>query len=127
ALANLPVPPARLSRSVAVAVLERAPFALAAKVDPASVAPGKDAVLTITLTRRDGFAEPVALTLAGLPANATADSPTIAKDKNEAKITVKTKGNTPVGAPALIVNGKAKVGGADLTVAAPAVTLMIKK
>lgn len=127
ALGNLPVPPARLSRSVAVAVLERAPFALAAKVDPASVAPGKDAVLTITLTRRDGFAEPVALSLAGLPANATADSPTIAKDKNEAKITVKTKGNTPVGSPALIVTGKAKVGGADLGVAAPAVTLTIKK
>ena len=63
----------------------------------------------------------------GLPANATADSPTIAKDKNEAKITVKTKGNTPVGSPALIVTGKAKVGGADLGVAAPAVTLTIKK
>jgi hypothetical protein len=79
------------------------------------------------LTRRDGYAEPVALSVAGLPANATADAPTIAKDKTEAKIVVKTKDNTPVGAPALIVNAKAKVDGADVTVAAPAVTLTIKK
>ena len=37
------------------------------------------------------------------------------------------RSNTPVGAPALIVNGKGKVDGADLTVAAPAVTITIKK
>ena len=66
------------------------------------MAPGKDATFTVTLTRRDGYAEPVALSVAGLPANATADAPTIAKDKTEAKIVVKTKDNTPVGAPALI-------------------------
>ena len=127
ALANLPVPPSRLTRGVALGVLDRAPYSLSAKIDPASVAPGKDATITVTLNRRDGYAEPVALSVAGLPANATADTPTIAKDKNEAKIVVKTKANTPVGAPALIVNGKGKVDGADLTVAAPAVTITIKK
>ena len=127
ALGGLPVPPVRLTRSVAVGVIDRMPFTLAVKIDPAIVAPGKDATFTVTLTRRDGYAEPVALSVAGLPANATADAPTIAKDKTEAKIVVKTKDNTPVGAPALIVNAKAKVDGADVTVAAPAVTLTIKK
>lgn len=127
ALGNLPVPPARLTGGVVVGVLDRAPYTLAAKIDSSTVAPGKEAKITVTLTRRDGYAEAVALSVAGLPANATADTPTIAKDKTEAVIVVKTKGNTPVGAPALIVNGKGKVDGADLTVAAPAVTLTIKK
>lgn len=127
ALAALPVPPVRLTQTVSVGVIDRMPFTFVVKMEPAMVAPGKDVTLTVTLTRRDGYAEPVAFSVAGLPANATADAPTIAKEKTEAKIVVKTKDNTPVGAPALIVNAKAKVDGGDVTVAAPAVTLTIKK
>ncbi len=67
ALANLPVPPKPMLTQLAVAVLERPPFALAVQFDGATVPADQPVPATVTLTSVSGFAEEVALSVEGNP------------------------------------------------------------
>jgi hypothetical protein len=126
-LAGLPIPPRNTFNDVGLAVLERAPFTLAAKFDEAAAAPGKPTMLTVTVTRTAGFNGDVALTLTGLPANVTAMPKSIPAGMNEAKVTLTLAANAAVGAFPITVNGKSKHNGRDVAINAAPVTLTVKK
>jgi hypothetical protein len=127
-LAGLPVPPRQTFTAIGLAVLEREPFALAAKFAEASVAPGKPATLTVTATRIPGFEAEIDVTIAGLPANvAPAAAPQkIPAKANEVKATIAPVAAAPAGSFNVTVTGKAKHQGRDHTVTA-VVPLVVKK
>jgi hypothetical protein len=126
-LANLPLPPKNLLTSIAVAVTERPPFTLTAKLDAASYAPGKPATLTVTAARAPGFTAEIALSAAGLPPGVTPMVKNIPANQNEIKLTLTLTSQAKVGNAAVIVTGKAKHQDRDVTATAAPVTLTIKK
>jgi hypothetical protein len=126
-LANLPFPPPSTFASIGLAVTERPPFTLAAKLDAASYMPGKPATLTVTASRAPGFTAEIALSTAGLPPGVTAMLKNIPTNQNEIKITLTLTPQTKVGQAAVTITGKGKHQGRDVTATAPPVTLVIKK
>jgi hypothetical protein len=126
-LANLPLPPKNLLTSIGLAITEKPPFALAAKLDAASYAPGKPATLTVTATRAPGFTAEIALSTSALPPGVQAMLVNIPANQNEIKLTLTLTGQAKVGNAAVIVAGKSKHQGREVTAAASPVTLVIKK
>jgi hypothetical protein len=126
-LANLPLPPKNMLTSIGLAVTEKPPFALTAKLDAASYMPGKPATLTVTATRAPGFTSEIALSTAGLPPGVTAMLKNIPANQNEIKLILTLTPQAKVGNATILLAGKAKHQGRDVTATAPAVTLVIKK
>jgi hypothetical protein len=127
-MANLPFPPAGWENQGTLAVIERAPFQVAARLEPATpLAPGKEATLVVTAKRAPGFEGDIVLSVAGLPANVTAAAVNIAKDKVEARFPVKAAANAAEGKASLVVSGKGKVLDKELSFPAAGVELTIKK
>jgi hypothetical protein len=126
-LANLPLPPPSMYTSIGLAVTEKPPFALTAKLDAPSYAPGKAATLTIAATRSPGFTAEIALSAAALPPGVTAMLKNIPANQNEIKATLTLTPQAKVGQTPLTIIGKAKHQGRDVTATAPPVTLVIKK
>ena len=127
-MANLAFPPAGWEGGATLAVIERAPFQLTARLEPATpVAPGKEASLVVTAKRAPGFEGEIALSVTGMPANVTAAGVAIAKDKSEARFPVKAAANAAEGKAALVVTGKGKVLDKELAFPAAGVELTIKK
>jgi hypothetical protein len=87
----------------------------------AEVKAGANLELVVKAVRSDKYKEPIVVTVAGLPPNATASALTINGDKTEGKITITTKNNTPVGAASLAVQGAAK----NVLVATPAFSINV--
>src|SRR5205823_6035810 len=108
ALANLPVPPREWCRSVAVAVLPKPPFELAATFDPAETVRGLATKLRVTVRRDAGFDGAVVLTAQGLPPNVTAAAATIEKGQDAADLTVKVSDKAIQGTFAFTVSGRAE-------------------
>jgi hypothetical protein len=126
-LANLPLPPKNLLTSISLAVTERPPFTLAAKLDAASYMPDKPATLTVAATRAPGFTAEITLSAAGLPPGVTAMLKNIPANQNEIKLTLTLTPKVKVGNAAVTLTGKAKHQGRDVIATAPPVTLTIKK
>jgi hypothetical protein len=126
-LANLPLPPPSLLTSIGLAVTEKPPFGLTAKLDAASYLPGKSATLTVTATRAPGFTAEIAVSAAGLPPGVTAMLKNIPANQKEIKATLTLTPKAKVGQAAVTLTGKAKHQGRDVTATAPPVTLVIKK
>jgi hypothetical protein len=126
-LGNLPLPPKNLLTSIALAVTERPPFALTAKLDAESYAPGKSATLTIAANRAPGFTAEIGLSAAGLPPGVTAMMKNVPANQNEVKVTLTLAPQAKVGKAAITLTGKAKHQGRDVTATAAPVTLTIKK
>src|SRR5262249_10241651 len=126
-LANLPLPPKNLLTSLGLAVTEKPPFALTAKLDAASYAPGKPATLTVTATRSPGFAAEIMLSAAGLPPGVTAMLKNISANQNDIKLTLTLTPQAKVGQAAVTITGKAKHQDQEVTASAPPVMLVIKK
>jgi hypothetical protein len=125
--AGLPTPPRTLLTDVGLAVTDRQPFTLAVKFDVPSVAPGKPAPLTVTLTRAPGFSGEVALSAAGLPPNVKAALKNVPAGQTTAKAQLDVAAATKPGQYPITITGKAKHQGRDWAVNAPAVPLVIKK
>ncbi len=126
-MANLPLPPRGTFTSIGLAVTEAPPFTLAAKLDASSYMPGKPAMLTVTATRSPGFTAEIALTTAGLPPGVTAALKNIPAKQNEIAVPLTLTAKAKLGSAALLLTGKAKHQGRDITATTPAVTLTIKK
>jgi hypothetical protein len=126
-LANLPLPPKNLLTSIGLAVTERPPFTLAAKLDAASYVPGKTATLTVTATRAPGFTAEIALSTSALPPGVTAMLKNVPANESEIKLTLTLTPQTKVGNVAITVMGKAKHQDREAMATAPPVTLVIKK
>ncbi|MFO0930855.1 MAG: hypothetical protein U0736_28135 [Gemmataceae bacterium] len=117
ALGNLPVPPRTMWSSVAVAVTDKPPFTLAAKLDAATAPPGKPATATVTATRTAGFGAEIAATVQGLPPSAPGVK--IPANQTTAKVTINLPPNVKIGQTLLTVQGTTKHDGRDWTVCSP--------
>jgi hypothetical protein len=125
--ANLPLPPPNTFTSIGLAVTPAPPFTLAAKFDAASYMPGKAATLTVTATRAPGFTAEITLSATGLPQGVTATLKNIPANQNEVKVQLNLADNTKIGQASITITGKAKHQGGEVTAAAPAVPLVVKK
>lgn len=125
-LANLPLPPKNLLTSIGLAVTEKPPFTLTAKLDAASYQPGKPAMLTVTAARVPGFTAEIALS-AALPPGVTAMLKNIPANQNEIKLPLTLTPKAKLGKAPVTVTGKSKHQGREVTATAPPVTLEIKK
>jgi Bacterial pre-peptidase C-terminal domain len=115
-LAGLPFPPRDLLHSVGLAVTEKPPFSLLAKLEPAESIRGTPISVTVAAQRAPGFAEEIALSPQGLPPNVALPALKIDKDKNEVKAQFTPTANAPVGKFAIGFQGKAKVQFKEFTV-----------
>ncbi len=127
-MANLSRLPTAWESQAALAVIEKAPFQITARLEPVTpVAPGKETVLVVTVQRQSDFQGEVVLSVAGLPANVTTAAVPIIKDKTEARFPVKAAANAAEGKASLVVTGKGKIADKELGFNAGAVELTIKK
>ncbi|HWG43566.1 MAG TPA: PPC domain-containing protein [Gemmataceae bacterium] len=126
-MANLPLPPRGTFASIGLAVTEKPPFTLTAKLDAPSYMPGKPATLTVTAVRSPGFSAEIALSAAGLPPGVTAALKNIPANQNEIKVPLTLTPKAKIGKAALLITGKAKHQGRDISTTTPAVPLTIKK
>jgi hypothetical protein len=110
-LGGLPLPPRQLDTRIAVAVTQKPPFQLTARVDPGEVIPGRAADLTVTVARAPGFAEAIALSPPeGLPAGMKPPVlKPIPKDQNEVKVKLDVDLKAPLGKYLLTFTGKATI------------------
>jgi hypothetical protein len=125
-LAKLPLPPPSTFTPIGLAITEKPPFALAAKLDAASYMPGKPATLTVTATRASGFTAEIVLSATGLPPGVTAKLKNIAANQNEVQIELTLTPQAKVGQAALTIAGSAKHQDRDVRATAP-INLVIKK
>lgn len=126
-LAGLPYPPRTMWRDFGIGVQPQPPFALALKLDPATIKPGEKTTLTVTAKRAKGFDGEIALSVNGLPAMVTTKAAPIPKDGNEVKLEITSTDKAAAATPAITVTGKAKVNDKDESSTSPAATLTIKK
>jgi hypothetical protein len=124
-LAGLPYPPRNLLHSVGFSVTPKPPFTLAAKFDAAEYLRGGPATVTITATRDPGFAEEIALSATGQPANVAPALKNISKGQNEVKAQLTVAANAPLGSFPITFTGTTKHQGRDYSSAAAPATLVL--
>jgi hypothetical protein len=126
-LAGLPYPPRQLGTQIAVAVLERPPFQLTAKVEPSPAVPGLPARLVVSATRAPGFTDDIVLgPVAGLPPNIKPPAlPPLKKDQAEVQAPLVLDAKLPPGTFAVTVTGKGKYNGKDVTAPSRPATLTL--
>ena len=89
----------------AVYAAGKADFSIAASPSSQTVSQGQSTTYTVTVTRVNGFADPVTLGLSGLPSGATGTwklangtaSNVVPSNQNSATLTVQTSSSTPTG------------------------------
>jgi hypothetical protein len=124
-LAGLPYPPKNLLTRVGLAVTEKPPFTLMAKLDQAEGIRGSPVPLTVTATRAAGFTDEIALSPVGLPANVAPALKNIAKGQYEVKVQLNPAANAALGQFPISVTGKAKFQNKDFSVTARPVSLVL--
>ncbi len=124
-LANLPVPPREMFTRLAVAVRERPPFSLTAKLDSPTAEPGKPATFTISVVRVTGFNGEVALSAIGLPPGATLAPTKVLAGQNAAKATVNLPAKGKLAKFNLTFQGRAMHAGRDFAASAPPVAVVV--
>src|SRR5207253_5112019 len=107
AMSGLPFPPRTWMRSVAVGVLPKPPFQIAARFEPPEAVRGLTTTLVVTANRDPGFEGPIAVSTAGLPANVTAAGQTIESGATEARLIVKLNERAAMGSYAFTLLGRA--------------------
>jgi len=110
-LSGLPFPPLQLHHQIALAVKEKAPFALAMRMEPTEAVPGIATQLVVSVMRDPGFVEEIVLNPpSGLPANVPVPKlAKIVKDKDEVQLKLDVNAKTPLGEYFVFLSGKAKV------------------
>ena len=126
-LAGLPIPPRTYWNEIALGVLQRPAFMLTLKIDPSTIAPGKNASATVTANRAKDFGSEIILTVGGLPANVTAKPGPIPANMNEVKFEITSTDKAAPATPSITVTGKAKGKEKEETHTSPGVTFTIKK
>jgi hypothetical protein len=126
-LAGLLYPPLHLNNQVGLAVREKGPITLVAKLEHPEGAPGLGMQVTLTATREKGFTEEITLNPpTGLPANVPAPKiPPIPKDKNEVKFALDLNAKAPVGEYVIVFSGKSKKEKTEVAVSAIPLVLIV--
>jgi hypothetical protein len=107
-MAGLPVPPRQTWTPLALAVTEKLPFTLVAKLDHTPGHPGEPVGLTVTATRDPDFTAEIALSAVGLPPNVAAALKNIPANANEVKGQINPAPNAAAGPSSITIVGKAK-------------------
>ena len=126
-LAGLPIPPRTYWNDIALGVLQRPAFMLSLKIDPATIAPGKNASATVTASRAKDFTSEIVITVGGLPANVTAKVAPIPANMNEVKFEIISTDKAAPATPSITVTGKGKGKDKEETHTSPGITFTIKK
>jgi hypothetical protein len=100
---------------------------LSLKIDPATIAPGKNASATVTASRAKDFTSEIVITVGGLPANVTAKAGPIPANMNEVKFEITSTDKAAPATPSITVTGKGKGKDKEETHTSPGITLTIKK
>ncbi len=124
-MAGLTYPPRQFTQQIGIALTEKAPFSLSAKLDQPEGLRGSPVSLTISANRTAGFAEEIALTPLGLPANVAPALKSIPKGQNEVKVQLTPAANAALGQFPISFAGKGKFKNRDFTETAPPVTLVL--
>ncbi|MSU77119.1 MAG: hypothetical protein EXS16_03375 [Gemmataceae bacterium] len=126
-MGGLAYPPMNLASTLGLAVKEKAPFSLAIKMDPAEVAIGGKANVTLTVMREAGFDDEIAINPpAGLPATMPAPKlTTIPKDKKEISFPLDVNAKTVAGEYFVMISGRANHMNKEYTASAPPLMLRV--
>jgi hypothetical protein len=124
-MAGLAFPPRDLLHPVGLAVTEKPPFSLLAKFEPAESLRGNPISVVVTVQRASGFAEEIALSPQGVPANVALPALKIDKDKNEVKGQFTPAANAALGKFSIGFQGKSKVSFKEFTVTSPRADLVL--
>jgi len=108
AMAGLPFPPRQLLDELAIAVTQKPPFTLTAKVDAGEALRGAAATVTVTAVRDAGFTEEIALAPGALPPNVVPALKPIPKGANEVKVTLTPAANAALGSFTFTLVGTSK-------------------
>ena len=92
----------------------RPDFALRVSPDNPRLADGDSAHLTVTAIRKDGFAGPIDLSVAGLPAGFLASAATISAGQTQTSLTVTAPSDAPDAVLTPAVVGRATIGEQDV-------------
>lgn len=106
---------------------DKAPFALAVKINPPDAVPGLPGTITLTAVRDKGFVEEITINPpANLPPNvAPPKTPNIAKGKNDVSFPLDLNGKVPMGDYALVFSAKAKLKEGEVATAAMPLDLVV--
>ena len=125
-LSGLAYPPQEVLSPIGLAVIEKPPFTLSARVDQSEASAGSTIPLTITVQRAKGFDEEITLAPVNLPPNVTTTLKKIPKGESEIKGELKPAANAPLGPFVMSVTGKAKVQNKEVAVTARPIELTLR-
>jgi VCBS repeat-containing protein len=102
-----------LGTAAVVYAAGKADYSVSASPSSQTLTAGQSVAYTATVTRVNGFTEPVTMSVSGLPAGATSSwklsdgtsSSTVPNNLNSATLTVQTSGTTPSGTYSLTITG----------------------
>lgn len=101
---------ARLAQSIELSVMEElAPFQLTTNVHRIDANHSRQILLPVVVTRRNGFDQPVNVTVQGQPPNVQIENKPIPKEKSEEVFRLFVPPNTPVGTYVTHLTGQAAV------------------
>jgi hypothetical protein len=124
-LGNLTYPPRHLLTQVGVAVTEKPPFTLAAKVDRPEVVRGLPATVTVTAKRQPTFTEAITLAPLGMPPGVIAGIKNIEKNQSSVQIALNAPVNVPLGSFPISFVGSTNFQNRTFAVAARPATLVL--
>lgn len=107
--ANARNAPNRLTRDFAVAVSQTAPYLVQAGINRVELPQSRLLEIPLTVTRREEFAEALALTAVGIPGKIANDAVNIAGDKNDGTLRLFVQPDAPVGTYSFYVQSTSKV------------------
>jgi hypothetical protein len=88
------------------AVAEPPDLIVTTTTDPLTLTPGKSVEIALKVERKNGFKGKIPLAVLGLPDGVTADTPEIAENKTEAKITLKAEEKAAPGEREIVVTAR---------------------
>jgi hypothetical protein len=101
---------ARIAQSIELSVMEEpSPYQLTTDIHRVDANHSRQILVPVKVTRRNGFDQPVTLTVVGQPQNAQVENKPIAKEKNEEVFRFFIPPNVPVGTYVMYLTGQAPV------------------
>lgn len=126
-MGNLGYPPLAWQHQLAIAVKEKAPFALEVSMTPPEAVPGVATTVKVSVKRDPGFDEAIELNPPiGLPPNVPpVKLGPIAKDKTELTFNLDINAKVPVGEYQVLIGGKSKSKGKDFSSSTPPLNVVV--
>ncbi len=125
-LAGLAFPPRNLTDGVGVAVTDKPPFTLTARLSRETTTPGNPLAIAVRATRTAGFSGEIVLDALNLPPNVAAALANIPANQVSATATITPAANAALGQTLISFGGKGKLGNREYHVIAAPVSLALE-